>query len=98
MVLGGVLLLSGGNGGGVSPGPSGDVFQQCADAQRVAEVAILRELQAKEFSNDKAKQDWINAERIAKREAAFEPYTDALGEAVFSGKVSEFADKLEAKR
>ena len=96
MVLGGMLLLSGGSGGGVSPGPSGDgVFWECCEAQRVAEVSILRELQAKEFPNDKAKQDWLNAERIAKRSAAFVPFTDALAVAIDGGTVKQFADELE---
>jgi hypothetical protein len=62
----------------------------------VAEVAILRELAGKEFSNDKAKMDWLNGQRIEKRAAAFAPYTDAIAQAIVDGKVSEFADRLEA--
>jgi hypothetical protein len=97
MVIGGVLLIPGGEVG-PGPGPSGDVFSQCCEAQRVAEIAILRELSGKEFPNDSAKLNWVNSERIAKRSAAFIPYTDALAVAIDGGKVKEFADALEASR
>ena len=100
MVIGGVLLLSGGNGGGVSPGPSGDVLAICHTADRASQVKILREYAKQTFANDAAGQKWLNDQRAAARTEDWVPYTDELGKACLDGPaaVNALADKLEAAR
>ena len=100
-LLGGLLLLNGGKG--VSPGPTrNDVLQQCYEADRVSQAAILREYATKGFANDTegrlAATEWFNNNRFRNRAADFKPYTTAVVEHFAAGTLAKLADELEGKR
>ena len=84
------------------PGPVlNDVLARCHEADRKSQIEILRQLAAKNLARDPAglqmAKDFVNTERIRRRSDDFGLYTDAIGEAIFGGTVSELADTLEGK-
>ena len=86
----------------VGPGPVGDVLQQSYSADRVTQVAVLRELAAQPFdgtTDDGRKQagEWFNAQRFHNRANDFGAYTDAVSEAIAGNTEAELAKKLEGK-
>jgi hypothetical protein len=100
-LLGGLLLLGGGK---VSPGPghSGDVLQQSYAADRITQIAVLRDLANQPFdgtTDDGRKQagEWFNAQRFRNRPNDYRPYTDAVAESISTNSENELAEKLEAK-
>ena len=95
-LLGGWLLLSGGDG--VIPGPTtDDILGECYEADRASTVAILRDMAGREFASNDAAGDFWNEQATAKRIEDFTPKTDAVAEAIFGGTLSELADSWEAK-
>jgi len=107
-----VLLVLGGLGGiwaaggidvGPGPGPSpNDVLQQCYNADRVSQAAILREYAAKGFANDDAGRlaatEWFNNNRFRNRAVDFRPYTTAVVDNFATGTLTKLADELEGKQ
>jgi hypothetical protein len=84
----------------VGPGPVGDVLQQSYSADRVTQVAVLRELAAQPFdgtTDDGRKQagEWFNAQRFHNRANDFGAYTDEVSEAIAENAEAELAKKLE---
>jgi len=101
-LIGGLLLL---NVGKDAPGPGplrNDVLQQCYEADRISQAAILREYAAKGFANDTegrlAATEWFNNNRFRNRATDFRPYTTAVVEHFAAGTLGKFADELEGKR
>ena len=100
-LIGGLLLL---NGGKVSPGPSpaGDVLQQSYAADRISQVAVLRDLAKQPFdgtTDDGRKQagEWFNAQRFRNRANDFGGYTDRVAEAIAANAEDALAAELEGK-
>ena len=98
-ILGGVLLL---NGGKPSPGPSpsDDVLQQSYAADRVSQIAVLRDLAKQPFdgtTDDGRKQagEWFNAQRFRNRSDDFGAYTDRVAEAIDTNSEDKLAEQLE---
>ena len=105
LVLGslGGIWAAGGIPIGPSPGPAtSDCLSQSHAADRVSQVAVLRELAAQAFdgtTDDGRKQagEWFNANRFRNRADDFGAYTDAVSEAIAGNTEAELAKKLEGK-
>lgn len=100
-LIGGLLLL---NGGKPSPGPSpvGDVLQQSYAADRVSQIAVLRDLAKQPFdgtTDEGRKQagEWFNAQRFRNRPGDYGPYTDRVAEAIAANAEDALATELEAQ-
>ena len=92
--------------GGIEVGPEpvvrDDVLQQSYDADRVTQVAVLRELSEQDFdggTDDGRRKagEWFNAQRFRNRPTDYKPYTDAVAEAVNANSEDALADELEGK-
>jgi hypothetical protein len=86
----------------IGPGPNrDDVLQQCYEADRISQAAILREYAAKGFANDTAGRlaatEWFNNNRFRNRATDFRPYTTAVVDNFAAGTLTKFADELEGK-
>ena len=86
----------------VGPGPVGDVLQQSYSADRVTQVAVLRDLATQPFdgtTDDGRKQagEWFNAQRFRNRANDFGGYTDRVAEAIAANSEDKLAEQLEAK-
>lgn len=100
-----VMLLIGAVGGvwsagGIEIGPGrDDVLSQAYDADRVTQIAVLRELAAQGFKNDDSGREqattWFNENRFRNRPADFRPYTSAVTDNFAAGTLEQFAGKLE---
>jgi hypothetical protein len=105
LVLGslGGIWAAGGIPIGPSPGPvTSDCLSQSHAADRVSQVAVLRELAAQPFdgtTDDGRKQagEWFSAQRFHNRANDFGAYTDAVSEAIAGNTEAELAKKLEGK-
>ena len=88
--------------GGIEIGPGrDDVLSQAYDADRVTQIAVLRELAAQGFKNDDSGREqattWFNENRFRNRPADFRPYTSAVTDNFAAGTLEQFAVELEAK-
>ena len=86
----------------VLPGPVGDVLQQSYSADRVTQVAVLRDLATQPLdgtTDDGRKQagEWFNAQRFRNRANDFGGYTDRVAEAIAANSEDKLAEQLEAK-
>ena len=100
--LGGIWVAGGID---VSPGPGptvNDCLSQSHAADRVSQVAVLKELAAQPFdgaTGDGRKQagEWFNAQRFRNRPDDFGPFTDAVSEAIAGNTEGKLAEQLKAK-
>lgn len=101
-----VMLGLGGVGGwwlagGIQIGPGrDDVLSQAYDADRVTQIAVLRELAEQTFDGEtddgrKKAGEWFNANRFRNRPDDFGAYTDEVSEAIAANSEAELAAKLE---
>jgi hypothetical protein len=105
LVLGslGGIWVSGGID--VSPGPGpvvNDCLSQSHAADRVSQVAVLKELASQPFdgaTDDGRKQagEWFNAQRFRNRPDDFGIYTDVVSEAIAANSEEKLAAELEGK-
>lgn len=84
------------------PKPS-DVLSQAYDADRVTQIAVLKELAEQPFDGStdeglKAGTDWFNAQRFRNRADDFGGFTDAVAEAISKNAEAELAAKLEGAK
>ena len=84
----------------VGPGPVGDVLQQSYSADRVTQVAVLRDLATQPFdgtTDDGRKQagEWFTKNRFKNRASDFTSYTDRVAEAIASNSEDALANELE---
>lgn len=102
MLIGGIMLMAGGNADNVTPVPvpvAGDVLGQCYKADRASKVTLLRSMASQEFPNDAAKAKAWNDGVDAARLKDFKPFVDEeLAGAFMDGKLKELADKLEVAK
>ena len=104
IVLGslGGIWFAGGIPIGPSPGPAtSDCLSQSHAADRVSQIAVLRELDAQPFdgaTDDGRKQagEWFNANRFRNRADDFGAYTDAVSEAIAANSEEKLAAELES--
>lgn len=107
LIVGAVLWFANRGGDGLTPVPPEpvvtDPLQQAYDADRVSQVAVLRELAQQPF--DGATDDgrlkageWFNKARFRNRPDDYGAYTDAVAEAIAGNSENELADRLEAAR
>ena len=105
LVLGSLsgIWAAGGIPIGPSPGPStSDCLSQSHAADRVSQVAVLRELAAQAFdgATDDGRRkagEWFNAQRFRNRADDFGAYTDAVSEAIAANSEEKLAAELEGK-
>jgi hypothetical protein len=102
VVCGAVAGIWSAGGIAVGPGPVGDVLQQSYSADRVTQVAVLRDLATQAFdgtTDDGRKQagEWFNAQRFRNRANDFGGYTDRVAEAIAANAEDSLANELEAK-
>jgi hypothetical protein len=81
------------------PKPS-DVLSQAYDADRVTQIAVLKELAEQPFDGStdeglKSGTDWFNAQRFRNRADDFGGFTDAVAEAISKNAEADLAAKLE---
>jgi hypothetical protein len=89
----------------VGPGPlptTSDCLSQSHAADRVSQVAVLRELAAQPFdgtTDDGRKQagEWFTQNRFKNRASDFGLFTDAVAEAIAANSEDKLAEQLEAK-
>jgi len=99
-LVGGTLLLLPSITPKPSPTPIGDVLGVSQAADRITQVAVLRELAQQPFDGAtddgrKAAGDWFNANRFRNRPVDFTPYTDAVAEAIAANTEADLAARLE---
>ena len=99
-LVGGTLLLLPSIPPKPSPTPIGDVLGAAYAADRVTQVAVLRDLAQQPFdgaTDDGRKQagEWFNANRFRNRPVDFVGYTDAVAEAIASNTEADLAARLE---
>lgn len=80
-----------------------DVLSDAYRADRISQVAILRELAQQPFDGStseglEAGVKWFNANRFRDRPTIFEPYSDAVAEAIQQNAEDELASQLEPKK
>lgn len=102
IVCGAVAGIYAAGGIEVGPGPVGDVLQQSYLADRVTQVAVLRDLATQPFdgtTDDGRKQagEWFNAQRFRNRANDFGGYTDRVAEAIAANSEDKLAEQLKAK-
>jgi hypothetical protein len=105
LVLGslGGIWVSGGIDVSPGPGPTvKDCLSQSHAADRVSQVAVLKELASQPFdgaTDDGRKQagEWFNAQRFRNRPDDFGPFTDAVSEAIAGNTEEKLAEQLKAK-
>lgn len=109
LIVGAVLWFLSGRGDGPTPVPpepepiATDPLQQAYDADRVSQVAVLRELAQQPFdgSTDDGRLkagEWFNKQRFRNRPDDYGAYTDAVAEAIAGNSENELADRLEVAK
>ena len=78
--------------------PAADLLTAIYNADRVRRVALIRELDSREFSSDADKADYHNAQSREILADVFQPYVLALAEALEADTLPDFADQLEPSR
>ena len=104
LLIGAVILIAP-HFDGITPGPAphiDDVLAKAYQADRVTQIAVLRELALQPFdgTTDEGRRlagEFYNKHRFKNRGSDFEVFTNALADAINENKVKEFADKLDAK-
>jgi hypothetical protein len=104
IVAGAVAGVYAAGGIPIGPGPvvRNDVLQQSYDADRISQIAVLRDLAKQPFdgtTDDGRKQAeaWFNVQRFRSRPVDYKPYTDAVAEAINSNSEGKLAEQFEAK-
>jgi hypothetical protein len=104
VVAGAVAGVYAAGGIPIGPGPvvRNDVLQQSYDADRISQIAVLRDLAKQPFdgtTDDGRKQaeTWFNVQRFRSRPVDYKPYTDAVAEAINSNSEGKLAEQLESK-
>ena len=105
LLIGAVILIAP-HFDGVTPGPAphvDDVLAKAYAADRVSQIAVLRELAQQPFDGGtiegrEAAGQWFSANRFKNRAVDFIPYTDAVGQAIGDDAEDKLADKLEQKK
>jgi hypothetical protein len=99
-LIGGLLLMFSGGG---SPGATvKDCLTVAHAADRLSQIAVLRELASQPFdgTTDDGRRkagEWFNANRFRNRASDFAGFTDAVAEAIAENAEAELAKKLEGK-
>jgi len=105
LLIGAVILVAPHIGGNL-PGPAphnDDVLSKSYAADRVSQIAVLRELAQQPFDGgtDEGRRlagEWFNANRFRNRPADYTPFTDSVAEAIAANAEDKLADKLEQKK
>lgn len=104
VVIGVILysLFSGGGGdvpgpGPEPPGPTTDPLTVSHQRDRSSKIRILREMTEREFRDDPEQAKWWNSEIDAARQQDFQPFVDAVAEAIVGDRVKQLADQLEGR-
>ncbi len=84
------------------PSPQNDTLSASYAADRVTQVAVLRELASQPFdgaTDDGRRQagEWFNAQRFRNRSNDFGAYTDRVADAIAANSEDTLASELEAK-
>ena len=97
------IWVSGGSAVLPSPRPTvNDCLTVAYAADRVSQIAVLRELAEQPFdgtSDDGRREagEWFNAQRFRNRANDFGGYTDRVAEAIAANSEDKLAEQLEAK-
>jgi hypothetical protein len=84
------------------PSPQNDTLAASYAADRVTQIAVLRELATQPFdgaTDDGRRQagEWFNAQRFRNRASDFGSYTDRVADAIAANSEDALASELEAK-
>ncbi len=87
---------------GHGPVVRNDVLAEAYEADRVTQIAVLRDLAQQPFDGStddgrKQAETWFNGQRFRNRPTDYKPYTDAVAEAINSNSEGKLAEQLEAK-
>jgi len=105
IAAGAVAGVWGAGGIPIGPGPSpqrSDVLAKAYEADRITQVAVLRDLAKQPFDGSTADgrqqaESWFNVQRFRRRPVDYRPYTDAVAEAITANSEEALASKLEGK-
>ena len=102
-LIGGTLLLLPSISPKPSPTPIGDVLGVAYAADRITQVAVLRELAAQPFdgATDEGRRlagEFFTKARFRNRAGDFGVYTDSVADAIAANAEDKLADRLEGKR
>ena len=104
LLLIGLVILIAPQFEGIGPSPlKSDVLSKAYDADRVTQIAVLRELAQQPFDGGtdegrKRAGEWFTKNRFRSRANDFAGFTDAVAEAIAANAENELADRLEGKR
>jgi len=105
LLIGAVILLAP-HIGGLPPGPAphtDDVLSKAYAADRVTQIAVLRELSQQPFDGgtDDGRRlagEFFSKARFRNRAGDFGVYTDSVADAIAANAEDKLADRLEGKR
>jgi len=105
LLIGAVILIAP-HFDGVAPGPAphvDDVLSKAYQADRVSQIAVLRELAQQPFdgTTDDGRRlagEFFTQARFRNRPADYTPFTDAVAESIAANAEDKLADLLEGKR
>ena len=100
LLIGGTLLLLPSITPEPSPTPIGDALGAAYAADRITQVAVLRDLAQQPFDGAtddgrKLAGEWFNANRFRNRPVDFGGYTDLVAEAIAANTEADLAARLE---
>ena len=105
LLLIGIVILAAPHLGGLVPlpTPGSDVLSQAYEADRISQIAVLRELALQPFdgATDEGRRkagEWFNSSRFRDRGSSFAGYTDEVAEAIADNAEDVLADRLEGKK
>jgi len=106
LLLIGAVILVAPHIGGITPGPAphiDDVLSKAYQADRVSQIAALRELAQQPFdgTTDEGRRlagDFFTKARFRNRAGDFGVYTDSVADAIAANAEDKLADLLEGKR
>lgn len=109
LIIGAVLWFMSNRDNGPTPAPvppepvAIDPLQQAYDADRLTQIAVLKELAQQPFDGTTAEGrrqagEWFTAQRFRNRPSDYGAYTDAVAEAIATNAEAELAGKLEVSK
>lgn len=95
-LIGGILQFTDGIPNPFPPKPPviADVLGDCHVADRESKYRIIIEMVSKTFGSDSEQAAWWNAEIDKARRGDFQPFVDAVAEAIEADKLTELAEGL----
>jgi hypothetical protein len=95
-LIGGILQFTDGIPNPFPPTPViADVLGECHVADRASKIRLITEMADRTFESDAKQAQWWNAETDSARQADYQPFIDAVAEAIEAGTLKELAEGLK---